>query len=143
MNIKPYNPLKDMENLFSRFLYPAMSDVGSLQEVTASDWMPSVDISESETEYTIKVEVPEVDKKDIHVELQDDRLSIKGERRKETKDEKEHRVERFYGSFYRSFKLPEDVSKEDVSAEQKDGMLYLHLRKHKVKEPKATEIKVS
>jgi len=141
MNITRYNPAREFEDFFERFNWPFAKEMG-LQEMTQADWMPMVDISESDQEYLIKVEVPEVKKEDIKIQMNNGMLSISGERREEKTDRKNHRVERFYGTFSRSFSLPDDVTEKDIEAEQKDGMLYLHLKKTAKKQPKAVEIKV-
>jgi HSP20 family protein len=141
MNITPYNPTRVFEDLLERFNWPMMRENG-LEAMTKADWMPSVDISETDKEYLIKVEVPEVKKEDIKVQVDNDMLCISGERRDEKKDRKNHRVERFYGTFSRSFTLPDDVAEKDIEAEQRDGMLYLHLKKSVQKQPKAVEVKV-
>jgi HSP20 family protein len=141
MNITRYNPAREFEDFFERFNWPLAKEMG-LQEMTQADWMPMVDISESDKEYLIKVEVPEVKKEDIKIQMNNGMLSISGERREEKTDRKNHRVERFYGTFSRSFSLPDDVTEKDIDAEQKDGMLYLHLKKTAKKQPKAVEIKV-
>lgn len=109
-----------------------------------ADWVPTVDISESEGEYLIKAELPEVKKEDVKVTVEDGVLTIQGERRqeKEEKGKRFHRVERSYGSFVRSFTLPESVDDTAVKAEYKDGVLALHLPKTEKVKPKAIEVKV-
>lgn len=93
------------------------------------EWKPNADIIESEKEYLIKAELPEVAKEDVKVDVADGVLTLRGERKYEKKDESEkmQRMERFYGSFERSFTLPEDVEVDKIKAEFKDGMLKLHL----------------
>jgi HSP20 family protein len=90
----------------------------------------------------IKAELPEVKKEDIDISVNNGVVTLSGERRSETKDEKEHRIERFYGRFSRSFSLPENVKEEDINAENKDGMLYLHLPKSEVEKPKKIQVDV-
>lgn len=142
MTLTRYNPMRDFESFLERFNPPSWAD-DSLQSMTRSDWMPSVDISESDDEFLIKVEVPEIRKEDINIQVNNGMLTISGERKQEKKDEKQHRIERYYGSFARSFSLPENVREEGISAEQKDGMLYLHLQKAEERKPKKLDIKVS
>ena len=142
MNLTRYSPSRDFDAMMERLNWPFMKENGLLP-MTRADWMPSVDISESKSEYLIKVEVPEVKKEDIKVQVNNGMLSISGERRDEKKDRKNHRVERYYGTFSRSFSLPGDVAEQDIDAEQKDGMLYLHLKKAVKKEEKKREIKIS
>jgi HSP20 family protein len=142
MNITRYNPARDLEELFDRFNW-TLGKENSLETMTRTDWMPSVDISESEDEFLIKAEVPEVKKEDLKIQVNNGMLIISGERRHEKKDKKQHRVERYYGTFSRSFSLPDNVTEKDIKADQKDGMLYVHLKKTEPTQPKTLEIKVS
>jgi HSP20 family protein len=109
-----------------------------------ADWVPSVDVSETDGEYQIKAEIPDVRKEDVKVTLEDGVLTIQGARKqeKEDKGKKYHRVERTYGSFVRSFTLPDLVDEEKVKAEFKDGVLNLQLPKSEKAKPKAIEVKV-
>ncbi len=104
-----------------------------------------MDISEDDKEYLIKAEIPEMKKEDIKLNVHDDVLMITGERKykKEEKDKRYHRVERAYGSFMRSFTLPEDADGSKVNAEYKDGMLKVHLPKAEKAKPKAIEVKIA
>jgi HSP20 family protein len=110
-----------------------------------ADWTPSVDISETDGEYQIKAEIPDVKKEDVKVTLEDGVLTIQGERKqeKEEKGKKFHRIERSYGSFVRTFSLPDVIDEEKVKAEFKDGVLNLHLPKSEKAKPKAIEVKVA
>jgi HSP20 family protein len=112
--------------------------------MVVADWAPSVDVSETDGEYQIKAEIPDVKKEDVKVTLEDGVLTIQGERKheKEEKGRKYHRVERSYGSFARSFTLPDLVDEENVKAEFKDGVLSLQLPKSEKAKPKAIEVKV-
>lgn len=113
--------------------------------MTLAEWAPLVDIIEEEKEYRIKAELPEVNKSDVKVTVQDDVLTIAGERtfEKEETGRKYHRVERAYGSFARSFTLPEDADAAKVSADFKDGVLIVHLPKSEKARPKSIEVKVA
>jgi HSP20 family protein len=113
--------------------------------MVVADWTPSVDISETEGEYQIKAEIPDVKKEDVKVTLEDGVLTIQGERKyeKEEKGKKYHRIERSYGSFVRTFSLPDVIDEEKVKAEFKDGVLNLHLPKSEKAKPKAIEVKVA
>jgi HSP20 family protein len=108
------------------------------------DWAPSVDISETGEEYLIRAALPAVKKEDVNVTVKDGMLTLSGERRQneEQKDEKFHKVESFYGSFSRSFSLPDSVKEAAIKAESKDGMLTIHVPKSKVEAKKPTSIKV-
>lgn len=141
----PFRELEEMSDRLNRvFARPATRPSGK-ETLTVADWIPTVDISEIEGEYLIKAELPEVKKEDVKVSVEDGVLTIQGERRQE-KDEKGrkfHRVERSYGSFVRSFTLPESVDEGAVKAEYKDGILNLHLPKSEKVKPKAIDVKVA
>ena len=127
MNIVKRSPFHDFEHFMSGLRLPWGNenlDFGGMMQ-----WRPSVDITEEDKEFLVKVEIPEVKKKDLKVEVENGMLSISGERKEESKDKKRHRTERFYGSFERSFALPDNVREDGVSADMKDGMLYVHLAK--------------
>ena len=113
--------------------------------MTVAEWSPLVDISENDQEYLIKAELPEVRKEDVKITAEKGTLTIMGERKfeKEETGRKYHRVERAYGSFGRSFSLPEDASPAKVSAEFKDGVLVVHLVKDEKAKPQQIEVKVA
>jgi HSP20 family protein len=115
------------------------------EAITVTEWSPLVDITEDEKEYLVKADLPEMKKEAIKINLHDDVLSISGDRQyeKEEKGKKYHRVERAYGSFMRSFTLPEDADGSKINAEYKDGVLKVHLPKSEKAKPKAIEVKVS
>lgn len=110
--------------------------------MTVTEWSPLLDISEDDKEYRIKVELPEVKKEDIRVTAEAGALTIMGERKfeKEETARKYHRVERAFGSFGRSFSLPDDASPAKVHAEFRDGVLTVHLIKDE--KVKTQQIKV-
>ena len=148
MTIVRYNPFREMEEMLDRYSRSmgqrTAQTSGDREVVTSSDWTPAVDISENGKEFLIKVEVPEVKKEDVKVTVDNGVITIKGERKleKEEHDQKHHRIERYYGSFARSFSLPENVKERDIKAEFKDGMLYLHLLKSQPEQPKFIEINI-
>jgi len=113
--------------------------------MAVAEWSPLVDISEDDKEYRIKVELPEIKKEDVKVTAEEGTLTITGERKfeAEQKGRKYHRVERAYGSFGRSFSLPDDASPVKVNAEFKDGVLTVHLVKDEKAKPQHIEVKVS
>jgi HSP20 family protein len=123
---------------------PVRTPSGKEEALTVPEWAPLVDIVEDEKEYLIKAEVPEVKKDDVRVTVQDDVVTITGERilEKEGKGKKYHRVERPYGRFVRSFTLPEDADGNKVAAEFKDGVLSVHLPKSEKAKPKTIEVKI-
>ena len=105
-------------------------------------WSPSVDISEDESEYLIKMDIPGMDKKDIKVNYQDGRLTVTGERKTETKEEEKDyiRQERYRGSFYRSFTLTDTIKDEEIQATFKDGVLKLVVPKAETVKPKSIKV---
>jgi len=107
-------------------------------------WTPRVDIQETDKEIILDFEIPGIDKKDIKVELKDNRLTVSGERRQETKDENaEHRrIERHYGKYERTFTIPDSVKTDKVAAEYKNGMLTLSLPKSEKAIPKEIAVEV-
>ncbi len=142
----PFKELEEMEKRLSSFFGRTPVSTGDKKEaITVAEWSPLVDILEDEKEYVIKAEVPEMTKEEIKINVHDDVLAISGERKyeKEEKGKKYHRVERAYGSFMRSFVLPEDADGSKVNAEYKDGVLKVHLPKSEKAKPKAIEVKVA
>jgi len=136
--------MQEMSDRFSRMLSRWPGRSSTREALAVAEWAPSVDIAETDSEFVIKAEIPEVDKKDVKVTVQDGYLTIQGERRheKEEKGKKFHRVERAYGAFSRSFEIPEHIDHEKVKAEFKEGMLTVHLPKTEQAKTKAIEVKV-
>lgn len=118
---------------------------GQEEQIAVPEWAPLVDISEDDKEYLIKAELPEVKKEDVKVTAEEGTLTITGERKfeKEEKGKRYHRVERAYGTFGRSFSLPDDASPAEVSAEFKDGVLIVHLVKTAKAKAQQIEVKVA
>jgi HSP20 family protein len=148
--ITRWDPFKELDDLQSRLstLFgraPVRKDGGKDEAMTVAEWAPLVDIVEDDHEYLIKAEVPEVKKEDVKVTVQNGVLSLVGNRKfvKEENDKKYHRVERAYGSFVRSFSLPEDADENKVSADFKDGVLQVHLPKSEKARPKNIEVKIA
>jgi len=131
------NAQKEMSKLFST-LWNGDNELGAL-----SAWYPSVDIAEGKDEFTVKVELPGLSKNDVKISLQEDVLTISGEKKKEseTKDRNYHRVERNFGNFIRSFRLPSMVKNEKIDANYKDGVLTITLPKADEAKTKDIEIK--
>ncbi|GAB1721303.1 MAG: Hsp20 family protein [Nitrospira sp. CR1.1] len=144
-----FNPWRELEDVEKRLSAmwgrtPAKAD-GQQEAIAVAEWSPLVDITEDEKEYLIKAELPEIKKEDVKLTVQDNVLAISGERKyeKEEKGKKYHRVERAYGSFLRSFTLPEDADGSKVAAEYKEGILKVHLPKSEQVKAKSIEVKVS
>ena len=117
---------------------------GSQEVIATGDWAPRVDIAETDKAFVIKAEIPEVNKEDVKITVDNGILTIRGERKQEKEEEgkKYHRVERYYGSFTRSFTLPDNVDETKVKASFKDGMLNLQIQKAEEVKPKVIEVKV-
>ncbi len=107
-------------------------------------WSPAMDVSETENEILVHADLPGLSKDQIKVSLENNVLTIKGEKRQESdnKDKQFHRSERSYGSFTRSFRLPSEVAAGKISASYKDGVLALTLPKSEAAKPKEIEVKV-
>lgn len=149
MQITTWKPFQEMENFFSRYSPQFDMRLGASFDKEGhniAEWTPSADISETKKEYLVKAELPDVDKKDIHVTVSDGTLKIEGERRheKEEEDETYHRVESFYGKFSRSFVLPTDADETKIKADSKNGVLRVHLPKTEAKAAdKSVDIEVA
>ncbi|MBT8141541.1 MAG: Hsp20/alpha crystallin family protein [Gammaproteobacteria bacterium] len=117
------------------FNFNDAKSLSKLMNFDEADWIPAAEITEDDKEFLVKLEVPEVKKKDMKVEVVNGALCISGERKYEKKDKKLHRVERYYGSFERSFSLPDNVDPASVKAESKDGVLSIHLKKTEASAP--------
>jgi HSP20 family protein len=139
MAIIKWDPFRDIMTLRDRMnrLFEDMSAYrGEEKDLGASAWAPAVDIYETENEVVLTAEVPGVDEKDIEIKVEDNTLTLRGERKfeKETKEENFHRIERAYGSFFRSFSLPTYVDHDKIEAEHENGVL-------KIRMPKKLELK--
>jgi HSP20 family protein len=111
-----------------------------------AEWSPTADISETKKEYLVKAEIPDVDKKDIHVSVREGTLTIEGERKHTSEKEGEtyHRVESVYGKFSRSFALPADIDESLIKADYRKGVLHVHLQKTRESPAeKAVEIEIT
>ena len=134
MSVIRWDPFASFDETFNRML-PSVFSRGprlALESGAAKfEWRPFADISETDNEYLIRAELPAVKKEDVKVTIDSGILTIQGERKqeKEAKDEKVHRVESFYGSFERSFSLPDNVSADAIRCESKDGILSVHIPK--------------
>jgi HSP20 family protein len=106
-------------------------------------WLPSVDVSETDSELMVRAELPGMSHEDIEINVQDNILTLKGEKKQEKKEEKEnfHRLERSYGGFSRSFSLPAGVKPDDIKATFKDGVLQVTMPK--AEEAKAKKIAIT
>ena len=144
MRWDPFKEMEDLQNRLSMWSGRAPVRKDGRETITVAEWAPLVDVVEEDKEYLIKAELPEVKKEDVKVTVQDGVLTVTGERKfeKEENGRKYHRIERAYGSFARSFTLPEDADAEKVMAEFKDGVLKVHLPKSKKAKPTSVEVKI-
>lgn len=144
MNITRWEPFREMEDIFRQYS-PFFAGALRRNGGEGAAWAPAADISETDQEYLIKAQLPEVKKEDVKITLDNGVITIAGERRmeQEQKEANEIRVESFYGTFSRSFVLPENVDANAIKAEQKDGVLKVRIPKIKAAAPKkiAVEIK--
>ena len=142
-NTDPFRALQErMNRLFDESFGP-LAFPGE-ESLSLSLWKPFCDIYETENEIVVKAELPDVKKEEVHVSIENNLLTISGERKfeEETKKENYHRIERRYGEFRRSFGLPTTIDAKKVSAEFKDGMLRVSLPKTEEAKPKQVEVKV-
>lgn len=140
MSLIRWEPLREMDEFlreYSPFITRARRD-------DKNAWTPTANISETSKEYLIKAELPEVKKEDVKITLTDGVITISGERKqeKEEKDSNEIRIESFYGTFSRSFSLPDNVDTKGIRAETKDGVLRVHVPKMEAAKPKTIAIDV-
>ena len=119
-------------------------DTGFFTELPDTSWRPSIDVEEKDGTYLLRADLPGMKKNDIHLELKDGYLTLRGERKSEHEEDKDtyHRIERTYGTFERTFKVPEGVTEKDIHAKYKDGVLELTIPTPKVTEPQTTEVKI-
>jgi HSP20 family protein len=139
-----WEPFREMQDALRRFSPLYLPDNGARDDASTRSWVPLANISESEKEYLIKCELPDVKKEDVKIAVADGVITISGERKLEREDQSENsiRVESIYGAFTRSFVLPDNVDAEGIQAESKDGVLRIHIPKVKTKkaEPLAIEV---
>jgi HSP20 family protein len=146
MNLIRYEPFRELEamsnrlnQLFGLDLKPTTNAEGF------ADWAPAIDVQETDGEYLIKADLPEVRKEDVKVSVEDGVLALEGERKleKEEKGKKFHRIERSYGKFVRRMAVPTDVDQQKVAADFKDGVLNVHMPKSAVARPRSFDITVA
>jgi HSP20 family protein len=144
VRIDPFREMEELSSRLNRFFTQPFARVWSDNGEGMMEWAPAVDIAETDKEYLLKADLPEVKKEDVKVEILNGTLSVQGERKqeKEEKGRKFHRIERAFGHFERALAIPSDVDTAKVSAEFKDGVLEVHLPKTPQPAPKAVEVKV-
>ena len=119
-------------------------DTGFSGDIPDTTWRPAIDVEEKDGKYMVRADLPGLNKKDIHVELHDGYLTLRGERKSEHEENKDnyHRIERTYGTFERTFRVPKGVTEKDIHAKYEDGVLELTVPTPKVVEPTTTEVKI-
>jgi len=146
MRVIKWEPFRDVDDVFDRFIAESLRrwPRPPAEARAASDWAPAADVSETDGEYLIKADLPAVRKEDVSITVQDGVLTLSGERRQEkhAESEKLHRVERTYGSFARRFALPENADQQGIRAESRDGVILIHIPKHKVEQPQPRQIEI-
>ncbi len=139
MSIVQWNPWREFDDLFTRV-------AGAPGEaLSRSEWLPPVDITETDKDYRIDLEIPAVAADDVDVSVKDGVLTVSGERKTESEsgEGKRHRVERRWGKFSRSFRLPENVNADTIDARIRDGVLYLVIAKQDNAQPRRIEVNAS
>ncbi len=144
MNLTVWDPFREMESLLDRYGRSSRKTLAKSDDKTfeVGDWMPQVDISETKEAFIVKAELPGVEKEDVSVNFENSILTIRGEKKVETEDKKRHRVECAYGSFIRSFTLPQTIKADKIEAVYKNGILNLTIPKADEAKPKQIEVKI-
>ena len=149
MTLIRWEPFGELDEVFARYspFFGRLAGIrqGAAEDGEAASWKPASNVSETADAYLIKAELPEVAKEDVKVTVDEDVITISGERRKEAEhqDEKVHRVERFYGHFSRSFRLPEDADISQIGAESRNGVLKVRVPKSPSSKPRKVEVQVN
>jgi HSP20 family protein len=144
MQLTRWNPFGELDEIQQRLNRLFLDRSTKTGETSFADFMPPVDIEETDTEFVVKADLPEVKKDEIKIHVQDGVLAIEGERKqiKEEKGKRFHKIEREYGRFVRRFALPTEVDAEKVRAEFKDGVLNVVLPKAPTATPKMIDVKI-
>ncbi len=142
---EPVRELANLQDRMNRLFSDTFGPVTSQESLSAGSFVPPVDVYEDEQGIRLKMEVPGIDEKDIDVQLENNLLTVRGERKleSETKEENYHRIERRYGSFTRSFTLPNTVNPEDVKAAYAKGVLTISLGKRAEARPKQIKVNIA
>lgn len=145
MRYDPFRDLRTLQDEMNRLFSSTFTRGGSDEQMFGGNWTPSVDIFENKDNIVLEAELPGLKPEDVNISIENNVLTISGERKFEKKDEGDnfHRVERGYGSFTRSFTLPPTVSAENATAEFENGILHLTLAKREEAKPRRIEIKGS
>src|SRR5438067_12442133 len=145
MNIIRYDPVREaMQQMRNQLFHQHFEQPYEATQGTGGGWSPLVDIFEDSEGITLKVELPEVDANDVDIQLEGNALTLRGERKLENADKREdyHRIERYYGSFSRSFTLPSTVELGNITAQGRDGVLRIFLPKKSETKPRQIKVEV-
>lgn len=139
-DLSPVAPARNLEDYINRFFGDLGTDLG----MVSRDWMPDMDVRETEGEYIVEADIPGMTREDIHLEVVDNTLTVRGERTQEEESKKGdfHRIERRYGSFLRTVEIPGGFDSEKVDAEFKNGVLKVKLPKLEETKAKRIEVKM-
>ncbi len=144
MTITRWDPFREVITMQNRLnnLFREINEGDS--PLTTASFVPAVDVYEDARKVVLKLEVPGIDEKDLDIRVENNTLTVKGERKfeKEEKEENFHRIERRYGTFYRAFTLPSTVDTEHVQANYENGILKLELSKKPEAQPKQIKVNV-
>jgi HSP20 family protein len=141
---EPFREFATLQDRMNRLFRESYNDAGRDESLSTSSFAPAVDVYEDEHKVALKIEVPGIDEKDIDVRVENNTLTVHGERKieKEEKEENYRRVERQYGSFTRTFTLPQTVDTENVSATYDKGVLKITLPKKAEAKPKQIKVNI-
>jgi len=148
MNLVRWDPFRELEDLstrLNRVLGAPPRRTGEEEGAFFADWAPAIDVQETDIEYLMKADLPDVKKDDVKIDIKDRVLTIEGERKQEKEEQgkKFHRIERSYGKFVRRLALPTDVDDQKIAADFKDGVLNVHLPKSASAKPRSISVKVA
>lgn len=141
----PFRELRSLQNEVNRLFSSSFSRGNDDSDLMRGAWSPQVDIFENKNEIVLEAELPGMKPEDVNISIENNILTIRGERKFEKKNEGDdfHRVERSYGSFTRSFTLPPTISSENANAQFENGVLRLSLAKREEAKPRRIEIKAN
>ena len=141
--LEPFRGITTLQNQFNRLFNESFRNSG--EESSLTTWAPAVDIYETPNELVVKADLPDVNEKDIDVRVENNLLTIRGERKfeKSVSEENFLRVERTYGSFSRSFSLPSTLNADAIGAEYKNGVLTVRLPKREEAKPRQVKVTVN
>jgi len=148
MNLVRWDPFRELEDVstgLNRVLGAPPRRTGEEEGAFFADWAPAIDVQETDIEYLMKADLPDVKKDDVKIDIKDRVLTIEGERKQEKEEhgKKFHRIERSYGKFVRRLALPTDVDDQKIAADFKDGVLNVHLPKSASAKPRSISVKVA